>query len=95
MLGYTASKFLGIRVVSEVSPARRAGLILALVAVAGLGLLLFAVTPAPWNVVWLFANGLPLGMIFGLVLVVFEGRRPSEALAAGLCDSFVVANGVA
>ncbi|HYH67815.1 MAG TPA: DUF5690 family protein, partial [Urbifossiella sp.] len=95
VLGYTASKFLGIKVVSEVSPARRAGLILALVGVAELALVLFAVTPAPWNVVWLFANGLPLGMIFGLVLGVLEGRRQSEALAAGLCASFVVADGVA
>jgi hypothetical protein len=95
VLGYTASKFLGIKVVSEVSPARRAGLILALVGSAELALLLFAVTPAPWNVVWLFANGLPLGMIFGLVLGVLEGRRQSEALAAGLCASFVVADGVA
>lgn len=95
VLGYTVSKFLGIKVVSEVSPARRAGLILALVGVAELALVLFAVTPAPWNVVWLFANGLPLGMIFGLVLGVLEGRRQSEALAAGLCASFVVADGVA
>jgi hypothetical protein len=95
VLGYTASKFLGIKVVSEVPPARRAGLILALVAAAELALVLFAVTPAPWNVAWLFANGLPLGMIFGLVLGVLEGRRQSEALAAGLCASFVVADGVA
>ncbi|MFO0798515.1 MAG: DUF5690 family protein [Gemmataceae bacterium] len=95
VLGYTASKFLGIKVVSEVSPARRAGLILALVGVAELALLLFAVTPAPWNVAWLFVNGLPLGMTFGLVLGVLEGRRQSEALAAGLCASFVVADGVA
>lgn len=95
VLGYTVSKFLGIKVVSEVSPARRAGLILALVGVAELALLLFAVTPAPWNVAWLFVNGLPLGMIFGLVLGVLEGRRQSEALAAGLCASFVVADGAA
>ncbi len=94
VLGYTVSKFLGIKVVSEVSPARRAGLLLALVGAAELALLLFAVTPAPVNFVWLFANGVPLGMVFGLVLGVLEGRRHTEALAAGLCASFILADGV-
>ena len=63
VLGYTVSKFLGIKVVSEVSPARRAVLLLALIGAAVVALLLFAVTPAPVNFVWLFANGLPLGMV--------------------------------
>jgi hypothetical protein len=94
VLGYTVSKFLGIKVVAEVSPARRAVLLLGLIAVAELALLLFALTPAPFNFIWLFCNGLPLGMVFGLVLGVLEGRRHTEALAAGLCTSFIVADGV-
>lgn len=94
VLGYTLSKFLGIKVVAEVSPARRAAVVLALVGAAELALLLFAVTPAPVNAVWLFANGVPLGMVFGLVLGVLEGRRHTEALAAGLCASFILADGV-
>src|SRR5688572_1101571 len=59
VLGYTLSKFMGIRVVSEVSPRRRAGLLIGLIAVAELALLLFALTPPPFNFVWLFCNGLP------------------------------------
>ncbi|MGE3818531.1 MAG: DUF5690 family protein, partial [Isosphaeraceae bacterium] len=51
-------------------------------------------TPAPWNAVWMFCNGVPLGMVFGLVLGFLEGRRHTEALAAGLCTSFIVADGV-
>ncbi|HKB06375.1 MAG TPA: DUF5690 family protein, partial [Gemmataceae bacterium] len=94
VLGYTLSKFVGIRVVAEVRPNRRAALLLALIAAAELALLLFAVTPAPFNFVWLFCNGLPLGMVFGLVLGFLEGRRQTEALAAGLCASFIVADGV-
>ncbi len=94
VLGYTASKFLGIKVVSEVSPSRRVGLLLGLVGLAELALILFAVTPAPTNAIWLFTNGVPLGMVFGLVLSVLEGRRHTEALAAGLCASFVVGDGV-
>ena len=33
-------------------------------------------------------------MVFGLVLSFLEGRRLTEALAAGLCASFIVAGGV-
>lgn len=93
VLGYAASKFLGIRVVAETPPHRRAARILGLIAAAELSLLLFALTPAPWNFVWLFGNGLALGMVFGLVLGFLEGRRQTEALAAGLCASFIVADG--
>jgi hypothetical protein len=93
VLGYTVSKFVGIKVVSEVEPHRRAMLLVALVAVAELALVGFAVTPAPYNLGFLFLNGLPLGMVFGLVLGFLEGRRQTELLAAGLCGSFIVADG--
>lgn len=91
--GYTLSKFLGIKFVSEMAPTRRAIAIIGLILVAELALILFAITPAPWNIVWLFLNGLPLGMIFGLVLGFLEGRKTSEALAAGLCASFILSSG--
>ena len=66
--GYTLSKFVGIKVVSEMPARYRAISIVALIGIAEVSLLLFAVTPVPWNFVWLFVNGLPLGMVFGLVL---------------------------
>ena len=94
VLGYTLSKFLGIKFASEVRPARRAAAVVGLVLAAELALVLFGLTPAPWGAVWLFANGLPLGMVFGVVIGFLEGRRHTEALAAGLCASFVVADGV-
>lgn len=94
VLGYTLSKFIGIKVVAEVEPHRRAILLLMLVGSAEIALLLFAVTPVPFNALWLFANGIPLGMVFGLVLGFLEGRRHTEALAAGLCTSFIMADGV-
>lgn len=91
--GYTLSKFIGIKVVSEMPARYRAVSILGLIGVAEIALLLFAATPAPWNFVWLFVNGLPLGMVFGLVLGFLEGRRVTEALSAGLCASFILASG--
>jgi hypothetical protein len=92
--GYTLSKFLGIKVVAELDPRRRVAAILGLIGVSELALLLLAITPPPYNFVWLVLNGLPLGMVFGLVLGFLEGRRHTEALAAGLCTSFIVADGV-
>lgn len=94
VLGYTLSKFLGIKVVAEVPPHRRAALLLGLIAAAWVALLLFGLTPPPFNLFWLFCNGVPLGMVFGLVLGFLEGRQHTEALAAGLCGSFIVADGV-
>ncbi len=91
--GYTISKFLGIRVISEMPPSRRALSILGLIGWAEVALLLFAVVPPPLNFVMLFLNGLPLGMVFGLVLAYLEGRQLTEALSAGLCASFIMSSG--
>ncbi len=91
--GYMVSKFIGIRVISEMTAERRARAIVLLTGTAEIALILFAVTPRPWNAVWLFLNGLPLGMVFGLVLSFLEGRRLTEVLAAGLCASFILADG--
>jgi len=94
VLGYMLSKFLGIKITSEIQPHRRALVLLGLIGVAEVALLLFGLTPHPWNFVWLFCNGIPLGMVFGLVLGFLEGRRQTEALTAGLCASFILADGV-
>jgi len=94
VLGYMLSKFIGIKVVSEMPPQRRVVVLLALIGLAELALVLFAATPPPYNAIWLFGNGLPLGMVFGLVMGFLEGRRQTEALMAGLCASFIVADGV-
>lgn len=92
--GYMVSKFIGIKVISEMPPQRRAWAILGLIALAELALVGFAVVPIPFKVVMLFLNGLPLGMVFGLVLSYLEGRQQTEALSAALCASFIVSSGV-
>jgi hypothetical protein len=93
VFGYALSKVAGIKVVSEMPPQRRAFAILVLIAAAELCLVLFALIPAPWNIPCLFANGLALGMIWGLVFGFLEGRRVSEVLGAMLCASFIVSSG--
>lgn len=94
VFGYMLSKFIGIKVISEIRPQQRAVGILILISLAWLALLLFAVVRPPFNAVCLFLNGVPLGMVFGLVLGFLEGRRVTEALTAGLCASFILADGV-
>lgn len=95
VLGYTLAKFLGIKFISETPPERRVFFIFVLNGLALLFLLGFALIPAPYSFVFLFFNGLSLGMVFGFVLRHLEGRRQTEVLAAGLCASFILADGVA
>jgi hypothetical protein len=92
--GYAISKLIGVKVISEISPARRGVAILGLIGAAWLALVAFAVIPAPWNVAMLFFNGLSLGMIWGLVFGYMEGRRVSEVLGSILCASFILSSGV-
>lgn len=94
IIGYTLSKFIGIKVVSEVSPARRASVILGLIGLAEIALILFPILPRPWNVACLFLNGLPLGMIWGIVFGFLEGRRVSDLMGLGLSISFIVSSGI-
>lgn len=94
LAGYMLSKFIGIKVISEMRSERRAVVLVGLIVVAELALVGFAFAPTPFKVVFMFLNGLPLGMVFGLVLSYLEGRRQTEALSAALCASFIVSSGV-
>lgn len=94
ILGYTLSKFVGIRWVPAVPAHRRVRTLLGLIFVAELAWLGFGMVPAKLGFLFLFLNGLPLGMVFGLVLSFLEGRQQTEAFIAGLCASFIVADGL-
>ena len=94
VIGYLISKIIGVRVISALAPGKRAFLLLVLIATSHLALLLFAVLPKPLHVAAIFFNGLPLGMVFGLVLGFLEGRRMTECSRLA-CASFILAGGVA
>jgi hypothetical protein len=94
VFGYAVSKLIGVKLIAEITPGKRASAILVLIFLAWLALILFAMVPAPWNVFAMFLNGLPLGLIWGLVFGFMEGRRTSEVLGAILCASFIVSSGV-
>jgi MFS family permease len=94
VVGYALSKFIGIKVISELKAHSRSFGILLMVAIAGASWLLFGLVPAPYNIIFLFTNGLPLGMIWGMVFSYLEGRRFTEVLGAGLSVSFIFSAGL-
>lgn len=95
VIGYMLSKFYGIRFIATMHPGKRAGFIVKLVLVSWASLLLFALVPAPYNFIFMFINGLPLGMVWGLVFGFLEGRRVTELMGAILATSFIFASGLA
>jgi len=94
VVGYTLSKVLGVKIISEMDRERRRYFLLGFIFFAELALLGFALTPPPWNILFLFLNGLPLGMIWGIVVSYLEGRKISEVLGVILASSFIVSSGV-
>jgi hypothetical protein len=93
-VGYALSKLIGVRLIAEFGARRRAVAILGLIGVSWLALVAFAILPRPWGVAAMFVNGLPLGLIWGLVFSYLEGRRTTEVLGAVLCASFILSSGV-
>lgn len=94
VFGYMISKFVGIKVISELKAASRSQLIIGLILFAEIALLFFGWVPYPYNFIFLFLNGLPLGMIWGIVFSYLEGRKFTEILAMGLSVSLIVSSGV-
>ncbi|MHA7864911.1 DUF5690 family protein [Flagellimonas marinaquae] len=94
VLGYALSKFVGIKVISELKPNRRLFYLISLIVLAEISLLLFAWVPAPYNIPLMFLNGFPLGMIWGIVFSYIEGRRFTDILGVVLSASFIVSSGV-
>jgi hypothetical protein len=93
VIGYMVSKFIGIKVISELSPKRRISLLVSLVSFGLLMLLVFYLLPIKLKPIALFFNGLPLGMVFGVIFSYLEGRKNTELLAAALSATFIFSTG--
>lgn len=94
VIGYMLSKFYGIRFISAMTGEKRAVTIIKLIITAWCALLLFAIIPAPYNIIFLLLNGFPLGMVWGLTFSFLEGRRATEFMGAVLSISFIFSSGV-
>ncbi len=93
VIGYFIAKFIGIKFISELKTEKRIFFLFTFIAIAELALLGFAIVPAPYNIGFMFINGLPLGMIWGIVFSYIEGRKTTEIIGLFLCSSFVVSSG--
>lgn len=93
VLGYMFSKFYGIKFISELAYIGRGKMVLLLLSISWTALLLFALVPSPWNIVFLFVNGFPLGMIWGIIFSFAEGRKATDFIGATLAVSFIFSSG--
>ncbi len=93
MLGYLLAKFYGIKFISGLKKVNRYKIIFLLTGISWLAWLLFAIVPAPYNVAFLFLNGFPLGMLWGVVFSYVEGRKTTDFIGAALAVSFIFSSG--
>ena len=93
MLGYLLAKFYGIKFISGLKKVNRYKIIFLLTGISWLAWLLFALVPAPYNVAFLFLNGFPLGMLWGVVFSYVEGRKTTDFIGAALAVSFIFSSG--
>ena len=94
VVGYGLAKFAGIKIISELEANARSIGILLMVSIAGVSWFFFAIVPPPYNLIFLFVNGFPLGMVWGMVFQYMEGRRMTEVLGAALSVSFIFSGGL-
>ena len=94
LIGYTLSKSLGIKIIAELRQENRLKTLIILMGIAMISLLLFALVPFPYNLLFMFLNGIPLGMIWGVVFGFIEGRKSTELLGAIMASSFIVSSGL-
>ena len=94
IFGYAISKFVGIRFLPTIRNKHRKYYVIGSLFVAWISLLGFALLPQEFKLLSLFINGLPLGMIWGLIFSYLEGRRISEILNVGLSICFIISSGI-
>jgi hypothetical protein len=92
-LGYMLSKFAGIRFIAELNRLGRWKTSAMLIGAAWLSLLIFGITPAPYGLICLFANGFVLGFMWGIIFSYVEGRRATDFIGAAMAVSFIFAGG--
>jgi MFS family permease len=93
VLGYILAKFYGVKYIAELKRTGRGRVIILLTGIAWFSWLGFALVPVPYNIVFLFINGFPLGMLWGVVFSYIEGRRGTDFIGATLAVSFIFASG--
>lgn len=94
LLGYTISKFWGIKFLGELKRTNRFKLIVLILSLATLPLLFMHFTPCTLWPFWLLLNGIPLGLVWGVIFSYVEGRRFTELIGAILACTFIFSSGI-
>ena len=95
IFGYMLSKFMGIKLISEMKREERLKFILLSVGMAELSLVFFGILSAPYNIAAMFLNGLSLGCMWGIIFSFIEGRKMTDILASLLGVSMIISSGTA
>lgn len=93
VIGYMLSKFAGIRFIAELKRNGRWKTSVLLVGIAWISLFFFAITPAPYGMIWLLINGFMLGFMWGIIFSYVEGRRATDFIGTVMAISFIFAGG--
>ena len=93
VFGYMLSKFYGIKFIAELKRLGRWKSIAVLVGFAWLMLLGFALVPPPYGMIFLFLNGFPLGLLWGIIFSYVEGRKATDFIGAAMAVSFIFSGG--
>lgn len=94
LVGYTLSKYIGTWWLTSKIAGNRFGLLIRLMLIAYLSLWAFYLLPTDAKAVAMLVNGLPLGMVWGIVVSYLEGRRNSDTLLVILAGSLIVASSI-
>lgn len=94
LLGYTLSKFVGIKWLGELNRNHRFRMIVFILTVATIPLLLIGYSNCKFWPLWMLLNGFPLGLIWGIVFSYIEGRNLTELIGAILACTFIFSSGL-
>lgn len=91
--GIWIAKIYGWKFNAEVRRSKVTQYLMAAITFAELTLILLGLLPLFWKPFAMFLNGLPLGLVWGLIVTILEGRESSDAMLICLATSFIVGSG--
>lgn len=92
--GLLIAKLYGIQYNAEAKRYNVTVHLLVAIAAAECSLIAYAVVENFWKPFAIFFNGLPLGVVWGLLVTFLEGRETSDAMLLMLAEGFLIGNGL-
>lgn len=93
LLGYTLSKFIGIKILGGIKNKDRSTYLIGILSIATIPLFLIQYSNAAWWPLLMLLNGFPLGLVWGIIFSFVEGRKFTELIGAILACTFIFSSG--